>query len=1117
MTYPISGTPIANGTSILIERILPLVQSTSLTNIGAYSPTAVEGALDQLEMQIQQVATDVELAPQAPPNYTGHVPVLQPPFTSGQSLAYNSNGDIVAGGGSGGGGGGGVTSVGTGTGLTGGPVTTSGTISIAPSAANTLAGFGNSGTFGDVSVGAGLTLSGGTLTATGAVTSVSNSDGTLTVSPTSGAVVASLAALPNANILVGSGANKATAVGVSGDATLSNTGALTVTKTNNVAFGTMATQNASAVTITGGTVTGMPQPSSGSDVANKTYVDNAVSGTTQKAACLSINTTSLTVNYSNGASGVGATLTNSSTLVQFTTSDGVTPNTNSRILMAGQSGATFQNGSYTVTNQGSGAVAWVLTRTTDFNTSANITYGSNFLITSGTVYTGATFIESAPGPFTVGTTPITFVQSQGAAQTITLTGPVTGTGAGSISTAISNNAVTTAMVQNNAITPALMSTSSANTLAGYSGIGAFVDVNIGTGLTLSGNTLASTSAVASVSNSDGSITISPTTGAVVASIATSGVNTTQLANYAVLSSKVNTSAITSATIAANAVTFAKLQTSTANTLAGFDGSSNFADITLNANPGLVVASSTIGINATIYNVKDYGAKGDGSTNDNTAIAAAIAACVASTWGGVVYFPQGIYVVTQQFTATTTTGSPRSVYFKGDGPNVSIIQWTTATGGIAVTFNSGKFDKGYVGAEGLTFYTKTVNGGTALSLTSATTPNPGPIKRIFNCSFVGDNATTYWTNGILMDAITYDSVVNCEFQGISSANSGIGVAYQNSQNGTDANDAVAHHINNCFFWALNYGVSAVAGPGSGTGIEGIEITNCDMICNVGVNWNDNNGRPELSVTGCQIAGVTYCIQTQDVTQMNIANNLFYNGSTAGSTWIGIYVNNNATYSTNDNNLISDNTFECFGAAQGAAAIALLDAQYNKVTGNRIDNAITGIWLKAGTTNCIVKGNYITNFTTAILDSGTANLALSDLAGYGALVHLSGNMSIANVTNTPISWNLATYDPLTLWDGVTKFIIPNGVSRVKLVGNIVWATNTSGDRNVFIQKNGSGFVGTGNVNGPPGIVSGACSQYVATAVVTVSSGDYFTLVVAQGSGGNLNVNNANSTMFSIEIVG
>lgn len=104
----------------------------------------------------------------------------------------------------GGGGSGTVTEIDTGTGLTGGPITTTGTISVADSDPNSLAGYDNAGEFSTVAVGTGLSLAAGTLTCTvtGDVSSVSNSDGTLTISPTTGNVVASLA-LAHANTWTG--------------------------------------------------------------------------------------------------------------------------------------------------------------------------------------------------------------------------------------------------------------------------------------------------------------------------------------------------------------------------------------------------------------------------------------------------------------------------------------------------------------------------------------------------------------------------------------------------------------------------------------------------------------------------------------------------------------------------------------------------------------------------------------------------------------------------------------------------------------------------------------------------------------------------------------------------
>jgi Pectate lyase superfamily protein len=54
-----------------------------------------------------------------------------------------------------------------------------------------------------------------------------------------------------------------------------------------------------------------------------------------------------------------------------------------------------------------------------------------------------------------------------------------------------------------------------------------------------------------------------------------------------------------------------------------------------------------------YDVTDYGAKGDGSTDDTAAIQAAITAAQKNVYGGVVYFPIGRYVVSAPLVVTAS--------------------------------------------------------------------------------------------------------------------------------------------------------------------------------------------------------------------------------------------------------------------------------------------------------------------------------------------------------------------------------------------------------------------------------------------------------------------------------
>jgi len=198
--------------------------------------------------------------------------------------------------------------------------------------------------------------------------------------------------LTNHSVLVGATtAPIAQVSGVAGTVLIGNTG-------SDPSFS--ATPSVTSITITNAPVVG-------TDGTNKTYVDSLVAGLKFQAACVAATTANLNATYANGASGVGATLTNAGALAAFSV-DGVSPAINSRILVKNQ-GTTFQNGIYTLTTVGSGAVAWVLTRATDYNTTAQIQPGDIVPVQSGTVNSGTFWIQTATVT-TIGTDPIVFTQ-----------------------------------------------------------------------------------------------------------------------------------------------------------------------------------------------------------------------------------------------------------------------------------------------------------------------------------------------------------------------------------------------------------------------------------------------------------------------------------------------------------------------------------------------------------------------------------------------------------------------------------------------------------------------------------------------------------------------------------
>ena len=208
--------------------------------------------------------------------------------------------------------------------------------------------------------------------------------------------------------LSGTSYNGSSAVTIAIDSTVATTSG-TQTLTNKT-LGSSTTLGAN-LNANNFTVTSLATPTNSTDAATKQYVDDLAQGLHIHASVVAATTANLTATYSNGSSGVGATLTNSGTLAAFSI-DGVSPAQNDRILVKNQS-TTFQNGIYTLTTVGSGSVAWVLTRATDFDTPAEMDGGDFVFVTGGTAGDNTGWVQTEIVT-TIGTSPVLFTQFSGA-------------------------------------------------------------------------------------------------------------------------------------------------------------------------------------------------------------------------------------------------------------------------------------------------------------------------------------------------------------------------------------------------------------------------------------------------------------------------------------------------------------------------------------------------------------------------------------------------------------------------------------------------------------------------------------------------------------------------------
>ena len=176
-----------------------------------------------------------------------------------------------------------------------------------------------------------------------------------------------------------------------------------------------------------GTLTLNADPTTALQAATKQYVDSISAGLTFKTACYAATTANLNATFGNFG-GVGDTLTNAGTQAVFTL-DGTTPPLNSRILVKNETTA-YQNGIYTVTNVGSVSTNWILTRATDYDTTAEIQPGDFILVDNGTTNVNTAWIQTAT-VVTMDVSSIVFSQfapGAGAVMNVTASSPLASSG-----------------------------------------------------------------------------------------------------------------------------------------------------------------------------------------------------------------------------------------------------------------------------------------------------------------------------------------------------------------------------------------------------------------------------------------------------------------------------------------------------------------------------------------------------------------------------------------------------------------------------------------------------------------------------------------------------------------
>lgn len=230
-------------------------------------------------------------------------------------------------------------------------------------------------------------------------------------------------------------------------------------------------------------------------------------------------------------------------------------------------------------------------------------------------------------------------------------------------------------------------------------------------------------------------------------------------------------------------------------------------------------------------VKDYGARGDGVTDDTGAIQAALNYASGKQIG--VYIPGGRYLVTSPLTLNVTGSSSNAIF--GDGNGVSVVMLNTGGNGININYtgNWWLFDvppgSTACAFRNLTFTTTNtfVAGSKCLAFEGVCVEGrPTRQTIIENVEFQGFNSFNQgWATQLWLHDVGGITISACKFT-MGPSNQGDGIVWSGT---AQANSPVDVRITSCGFVYGNRGIYL-----TGVGTEGIYIVNTDFVgCNYGI--------------------------------------------------------------------------------------------------------------------------------------------------------------------------------------------------------------------------------------------------------------------------------------------
>lgn len=420
---------------------------------------------------------------------------------------------------------------------------------------------------------------------------------------------------------------------------------------------------------------------------------------------------------------------------------------------------------------------------------------------------------------------------------------------------------------------------------------------------------------------------------------------------------------------------------------------NLSAVSVNYKPNYTgsVSRTQQDVNSESVSVKDFGAKGDGSTDDTAAIQACFTWAASQSRGVTVKVPPGSYILSSQI---TWEGGNSQIFLVSENSGNTFFNWTQASasqglkGGLTTPIS--RFS-----ARGITFVTNAVSSSACIQV-NFNKSSPKSLIMV-DCSgyggAVGGTASNgYWGDGLL---VTKDPVYpifeHCYFFGIGGATS---VAKSNLIQSafriTSSGGVFFSNFRNCFANNVNNGVwlQSTSSPG----IEGTFIESCNFnSCNVGVSADGSlSGAgdyypPQVFINNSQIEYIQRAVGINHHSKVDIRGCLFYADPTADVAVTHVLL-------TNVNSaIITDNYMESRPIHTGVDGVVINgNSSYVQVKNNQIQipTGHYAIVFSDSSNNCKHSGNTVLGGSLCANISSSAATNTQD--AYNANGQLSTNL-------------------------------------------------------------------------------------------------------------------------------